>query len=75
VQGSAAGLDSKIIPAGFEAPLKFLTGFTHHLDKNISVPPSVIEIDEDDLLPRSQSQSSLDEGDSERRFHQGCPDV
>jgi hypothetical protein len=25
---SAAGLDSKIIPAGFNAPLEFLTGFT-----------------------------------------------
>jgi hypothetical protein len=25
---SAAGLDSRIIPAGFNAPLEFLTGFT-----------------------------------------------
>jgi hypothetical protein len=25
---SAAGLDFKIIPAGFNAPLEFLTGFT-----------------------------------------------
>jgi hypothetical protein len=25
---SAAGLDLRIIPAGFNAPLKFLTGFT-----------------------------------------------
>jgi len=28
VQGSAAGLDFRIIPAGFNAPLEFLTGFT-----------------------------------------------
>jgi len=26
---SAAGLDFRIIPAGFNAPLEFLTGFTH----------------------------------------------
>jgi hypothetical protein len=28
---SAAGLDFTIIPAGFNAPLEFLTGFTHDL--------------------------------------------
>ncbi len=28
VQVSAAGLDFRIIPAGFNAPLEFLTGFT-----------------------------------------------
>ena len=43
---SAAGLDFRIIPAGFNAPLEFLTGFTNfcpqsgkdlkfHLDKKI----------------------------------------
>ena len=26
---AAAGLDFRIIPAGFNAPLEFLTGFTH----------------------------------------------
>jgi hypothetical protein len=29
VQGSAAGLDFRIIPAGFNDPLEFLTGFTN----------------------------------------------
>jgi len=29
---SAAGLDFRIIPAGFNAPLEFLTGFTGPLD-------------------------------------------
>ena len=28
---SAAGLDFRIIPAGFNAPLEFLTGFTSHI--------------------------------------------
>jgi hypothetical protein len=30
---SAAGLDFRIIPAGFNAPLEFLTGFTWESNK------------------------------------------
>jgi hypothetical protein len=30
---SAAGLDFRIIPAGFNAPLEFLTGFTFNFNK------------------------------------------
>jgi hypothetical protein len=31
---SAAGLDFRIIPAGFNAPLEFLTGFTSKIKVN-----------------------------------------
>jgi hypothetical protein len=33
---SAAGLDFRIIPAGFNAPLEFLTGFTFLIPNSIS---------------------------------------
>ena len=35
---SAEGLDFRIIPAGFNAPLEFLTGFTIVLDSRWSLP-------------------------------------
>jgi hypothetical protein len=39
---SAAGLDFRIIPAGFNAPLEFLTGFTDFLTRS-TVPIPVFE--------------------------------
>src|SRR4030042_635207 len=45
----------------------------HH--KDISLPLSIIKVDEDDLLPCSQCKPSLDERNGEARFHQGCPHV
>jgi hypothetical protein len=39
----------------------------------VSFSPSIIKIDEDNLLPGSQSHLSFNEGDGKRRFHQGCP--
>jgi hypothetical protein len=34
---SAAGLDPRIIPAGFDAPLEFLTGFTSAIEYNSKI--------------------------------------
>jgi hypothetical protein len=36
---SAAGSDFRIIPAGFNAPLEFLTGFTYQKPKDKSGHP------------------------------------
>ena len=40
-----------------------------------SLSSAVVKIDEDNLLPRSQGQLPLNDGDGERGFHQGCSDM
>ena len=51
----------------------FILLFTYNLDDKIPFSPPVIKINEDDLLPSSQAQSSLDQGNGEGWFHQRCP--
>jgi len=45
------------------------------LDDDLPMPAPVIEVNEDNLLPGSKRESSLDEGDGERGFHEGRPDM
>ena len=47
----------------------------HDLDDDLPLPPPVIEVNEDNLLPGSERESPLDEGDGERGFHEGRPDM
>jgi len=51
------------------------TLFTYDMDQYLSFSLLVVEIDENDLLPRSQGQFPLDQGNGERRLHQGCTDM
>jgi hypothetical protein len=50
---SAAGLDFKIIPAGFNAPLEFLTGFTlpYGLTNTLRSMPIVFLFEESKAQP------------------------
>ena len=43
------------------------------MNNDVSVPVSIVKIDEDDLLPCSQCQSPSDEWNGEGRFHEGSP--